>query len=292
MISSRSRALLDRYALASRALSQETGERLASEAGQSVEFHDFRPYDAGDELRYVDWKVYARTGRLYTRLYQAERTIAVYVVLDTSPSMALGHKARYARLLAGLLSYVAQRDARSQVHLFDGQHSPPGVGRAGIAPVWAFIDEAPALKEGSLNPTTALKNFALRSRFGAGAGLALVISDLFDEAPLGPALAALKARGLDASFLQVVSEADLHPEEGQLELVDAESGERLAVGPDEVRAYREAVQGFVARTRGTVLQAGFRHVLLRVPAGSELEDVALERAAFAELVRAGVLQKR
>ncbi len=292
MISPRSRALLDRYALASRALSQETGERLASEAGQSVEFHDFRPYDAGDELRYVDWKVYARTGRLYTRLYQAERTIAVYVVLDTSPSMSLGHKARYARLLAGLLSYVAQRDARSQVHLFDGQHSPPGVGRSSIAPVWAFIDEAPALKGDNLSPTTALKDFALRSRFGAGAGLALVISDLFDEAPLQPALAALKARGLDASFLHVMSEADLHPEEGQLELVDAESGERLAVGPGEVRAYREAVQGFVARTRGAVLRAGFRHVLLRVPAGAELEDATLERAAFAELVRAGVLQKR
>ena len=296
MISPRSRALLDRYALASRALSQETGERLASEAGQSVEFHDFRPYDAGDELRYVDWKVYARTGRLYTRLYQAERTIAVYVVLDTSPSMSLGHKARYARLLAGLLSYVAQRDARSQVHLFNGRHSPPGMGRAGIAPVWSFIDDAPALTGGDPGPTAALKNFALRSRFGAGAGLALVISDLFDEAPLQPALAALKARGLDASFLHVMAEADLHPEEGQLELIDAESGERLAVGPDEVRAYREAVQGFVSRTRAAILRAGFRHVLLRVPGDSapdsDPEDAVLERAAFAELVRAGVLQKR
>ena len=69
MISPRSRALLDRYALASRALSQETGERLASEAGQSVEFHDFRPYDAGDELRYVDWKVYrAHRQALYPAL--------------------------------------------------------------------------------------------------------------------------------------------------------------------------------------------------------------------------------
>ena len=97
-----------------------------------------------------------------------------------------------------------------------------------------------------------------------GAALVLVISDLFDEAPLQPALAALRARGLDASFLQVMAEEDLAPEEGQLEVHDLESGERLFVGPDEVRAYREAAQAFVTRTRAAILRAGFRHTLLRV----------------------------
>ena len=111
MISPRSRALLERYTLASRTLSRSSGERLASEAGQSVEFHDFRPYGPGDELRYVDWKVYGRTGRLYTRLYQAERNIAVHILLDTSPSMTLGNKLPYARVVAQLLSYAAQGSA-------------------------------------------------------------------------------------------------------------------------------------------------------------------------------------
>lgn len=289
MISPRSRALLDRYALASRALSQETGERMATEAGQSVEFHDFRPYGPGDELRYVDWKVYARTGRLYTRLYQAERTINVHIVLDTSLSMSLGHKATYARTTAGLLSYVAQRDARSQVHLFDGTHSPPGVGRAKISTAWSFIDDAPRLQGAEPNPVSALKTFALATPFPAGAGLVLVVSDLFDEAPLQPALAAFKARGLDVSFLQIVAASDLQPSEGQLELVDAETGERLNVGPEEVRAYRLAVARFLEHTRASVLRAGFRHALLRV---SGEDDAALERQAFAELVRSGILQKR
>jgi uncharacterized protein (DUF58 family) len=288
VITSRSRALLDRYTLASHALSRESGERLATEAGQSVEFHDFRPYHTGDELRYVDWRVYARTGRLYTRLYQAERNISVHVVLDTSPSMNLGHKATYARLLASLLSYVAQRDARSQVHLFDGQQSAPGVGRAQIPAVWSFIAQAPPLKGQQPSPHDALKEFALNSRFPAGAGLALIISDLLDETPLKPALAALRARGLDASFLQVMAHADLHPEEGQLELMDVESGQRLTVGPNEVRAYQQAVQEFIARTRSTILQAGFRHLLLRVPQDEE----QLEAGALAELVRAGILTKR
>ena len=289
MITARSRAVLDRYALASRVLSQSTGERTATEAGQSVEFHDFRPYQPGDELRYVDWKVFARTGRLYTRLYQAERTISLYIVLDTSPSMSLGHKARYARILAQLLSYVAQRDSVSQVFLFNGQHNQPTQGRDKIGETWSFIEAAPPLKEADLQPVGALKRFALGNKFKSGAGLALIISDLFDENSLQPALVALKTRKLDASFLQIMAEADLEPEEGQLELIDSETGEKLLVGPDEVRAYKRAIHHFIDRTRSAVLRAGFRHVLFR--AANE-PDEALERRAFADLIRAGVLEKR
>lgn len=288
MISARSRALLDRYALASRALSRRSGERIATEAGQSVEFHDFRPYQRGDELRYVDWKVYARTGRLYTRLYQAERTISVHLVLDTSPSMALGDKLRYGRLLAQLLSYVAQRDAVCQIHLFDGRASPLAWGRAAVPIAWSFIEEAAAVG-GEQAPVAALKRFALKTRFAAGAGLAIIISDLFDETPLRSALTAIKARGLDASFLHLVAASDLEPIEGQLELVDVETGDKLLVGPEEVRAYRQAVQRFLTRTRSAVLRAGFRYTLLRV-AGED--EAGLERAAFAALLKAGILIRR
>jgi uncharacterized protein (DUF58 family) len=287
MISTRTRAVLDRYSLASRALSRTSGERLASEAGQSVEFYDFRQYQRGDELRYADWKVYARTGRLYTRLFQAERAIALYIVLDTSSSMSLGNKANYAKILAQLLSYVAQRDSVSQVYLLDGQHNPPMQGRARIGETWGFIDKAVKLEK--LQIVQGLKDVAIKSKFPAGAGLALVISDLFDEASLQPALVALKTRGLDASFLQIMAESDLNPEEAQLEVTDIETGEKLQVTPDEVKAYKKSVQTFIERTRRTILRAGFRHVLLRV--GEETQE-RLERGAFAALLRAGVLVKR
>ncbi len=289
MISERSRALLDRYALASRALSRQSGERMATEAGQSVEFHDFRSYQPGDELRYVDWRVYARSGRLYTRLFQAERNIAVYIVLDTSPSMSLGNKADYARTLAQLLTYTAHRDAVSQVHLFDGSSSRPARGRAHVPMAWSFIDGAPTLKGAQDSPSEAIKNFALSAGRRAGPGLALIISDLFDEGSLQTALAALRYRGFDGSFLQVMGQADLEPEESQLEIIDAETLGRLAVGPDEVRAYREAVQRFIAKTRAGIMQAGFRHTLLKV---SAQDKPTIEREAFAALLRAGILVKR
>ncbi len=297
MISPRSRALLDRFALASKALSQRSGERMASEAGQSVEFHDFRPYQRGDELRYVDWKVYGRTGRLYTRLYQAERNIASHIVLDTSGSMALGNKAYYARILAQILSYAAQQDAVCQVHLFNGPSSRSVHGRSQVTRTWDFIeesatDETVRRKKDDLDahrPVEAIKRFALTPKFEAGIGLALIISDLFDEAPLRDALVALRARGFDASFLQLVSKQDLLPDEAPFELVDSETGEKLSVGSDEARAYRQTVRQFIDRTRGAVLQAGFRHTLLQV--GDEDQET-LEREAFAALIRAGILIRR
>jgi uncharacterized protein (DUF58 family) len=288
MISPVSRRLLDRYALASHALSRTSGERLAREAGQSVEFHDYRPYMAGDELRAVDWRVYARTGRLMTRLFQAERTIDVHVLLDTSPSMAVGGKLRYARTAAELLAYVAHRDARAQVHTFDGSAGAPARGRAGLATTWSLLDAAAT--NGGATPVDSVRRFALTLPRVRGAGLAMIVSDLFDPAPLRPALLALRARGLDAAFLQVVAGDDLDPLEGRLEVVDVETGERMLAGPEEVRAYREAVQAFLRRTRAAIRQAGFGHVVLRADPDADASET--ERDAFAALRRARVLVPR
>lgn len=286
------RALLDRYALASKALSRSSGERLAREAGQSVEFHDFRPYQSGDELRAVDWRVYARTGRVMTRLYQAERTIDVHVLLDTSRSMAVGGKLPYATGVARLLAYVAHRDARVQVHDITAGRSAAGMGRAALAAAWGALAEAGTGADAPA-PVHAIRDFALGLPRVRGAGLALVVSDLFDPSPLRPALLALRARGLDAAFLHVLAADDLDPVPGRLELIDAESGERMLAGPPEVEAYREAVQAFVRRTRGAIRQAGFAYVLLRAdvaPPGSD--TVAFERAAFSALRQARVLVPR
>ncbi len=290
MISSRSRAILDRYALASRSLSSLSGERSSTEAGQSVEFHDFRPYQPGDELRYVDWRVYARSGRLYTRLYQAERAVQLHLVLDTSASMGLGRKARFARVMVQLLSYVAQRDAPTQLHLLDGTSTRPAQGMSGMRETWRFVEEAPLLPGAEVGPIAGLKRFALTLPTLRGSALALIVSDLLEDAPLQPALAALKARGLDVGFVQLLSEDDLDPPDGSFELHDVETGEKLPVGPEDVAAYREEVAAYVRRARSAILKAGFRHLLLRLPREDAGGDV--ERDAFAALVREALLVKR
>jgi uncharacterized protein (DUF58 family) len=318
--------MLDRYGLSSRALSHQSGERSSREPGQSVEFHDFRPYQPGDELRYVDWRVYARTGRLYTRLYQADRAVRLHLLLDTSGSMSIGRKARFAKILVQLLGYVAQRDAPTQLHLLDGRSSRPAQGLVGMRETWRFVDDAPVLTGAGQGALTGLKQFALTLPTLRGQALVIVVSDLFEEAPIQPTLTALRARGVDVAFLHVVAADDLEPPDGLLELNDAESATRLPVGSDEVRIYREEVKRYLDMTRTAILKAGFKHVLLRVarpatdtprpggrpgvggrpgrggrrgPAGGQVQvasdevtDDDLERDAFASLVRAAILVKR
>lgn len=304
--------MLDRYGLSSRALSHQSGERSSREPGQSVEFHDFRPYQPGDELRYVDWRVYARTGRLYTRLYEADRAVRLHLLLDTSGSMGVGGKSGFAKTVVQLLGYVAQRDAPTQLHLLDGRSSRPAQGMVGMRETWRFVDEAPRMAGSAPGAITGLKQFALTLPTLRGQALVIAVSDLFEDAPIQPTLTALRARGVDVAFLQVVAAADLEPPDGLLELNDTETSARLPVGSDEVRAYREEVKRYLERTRTAILKAGFKHVLLRVPrlvaeqrrggrtspaaggapsgGGSESGDI--ERDAFAALVRAAVLVKR
>lgn len=289
MLDLRTRALLDRYSLSSRNLSRSHGERASLEPGQSVEFHDFRPYQPGDELRYVDWRAYARTGRLTTRLYQAERSVRLHLVLDTTRSMGQGGKLEYARTLVRLLSYVAQRDAPTQLHVLHGGSTPRSQGRRGMLDTWRFLDAAPLLPAGAGGPLTGLVRFAAALPRTEGRSLVIVVSDLLEEVPIEPSLVALRSRHLDAAFLQVLGAEELDPPVGRFELEDVETGERLTVGPDEANAYREEVRRYLKRVRGAVLRTGYRHQLLVVPSEGE---GSREREALAALIRQGVLVKR
>ncbi len=287
-LSAPTRALLSRYVPAPRVLTAMSGERLVREAGSSLEFFDVRPYGAGDELRYVDWKAYARTGKLFTRLFQAERTSALQVLLDTSPSMNVGNKFGAAQRLAAML-VTTSLGMRTQVGRFGGALSPRGGGRTQLPELWRFIGEVPEStpQPTSETPALALSAFAATSAYAAG--MVVVLSDLFGEASLQPALIALRARRLDVCFVQLMSAADLEPQGRRLEVRDSETGERLEVGESEVQLYKEAVQRFLTRTRGAVLQAGFRYCLLRV----EEEPLAAQEANFlAMLYRAGILVRR
>lgn len=289
MISAASRRALDRTALAAREMSRASGERSARETGSSVEFHDFRPYQSGDDLRAVDWRAYARSRRLMTRLFRAERSLDLHVLLDVSPSMGIGGKLDYARIVAQLLSYVAQRDALTRVHTSAGAVTPAAQGLAGFGRAAALLEGATVAP--TAGPVAAVREFALGLPRGRGAALAVIVSDLLDPQPWRPALVALRARGLDAAFVQVLAAEDLDPPLDTFEVLDVEGEGRLQVGPEEVRAYRSAVQRFVRRTRAWLAQAGFRHVLLAVPKGP-LAAAELERAAIAALRRAQLLIPR
>ena len=288
-------ALLDRYALVTGARGARTGERSAREVGHSVEFLDYRPYQPGDEPRAVDWRAYARSGRLYTRLYHAERAAELHVLLDTSPSMRLHGKRRFAAAAARLLAGMARHEALGQVHVLNGRSSRPARGRRELARLWRFVDEAPETAAGETSLADQLARRVLSLPTHPGAAALVVLSDLLDPSPLRPVLAAARARRTDLVFVQTLARAELDPQPGRLELVDVEDGSTTEVGPQEARAYKEAVHAFVGRLRSEIAAAGQRHVLLPVPpeAGTAgTPEAQLEREAFAALVRAGVVARR
>src|SRR5689334_6132591 len=84
------------------------GERRSKRKGQSVEFADFRPYVPGDDLRFIDWNLYARLEKLFLKMFFEEEDLHVYVLIDASMSMDFGEptKLRYAKQLAGSLGFV------------------------------------------------------------------------------------------------------------------------------------------------------------------------------------------
>lgn len=290
------RGLLDRFTLVTSARGSGAGERSAREAGQSVEFLDYRPYQPGDEPRAVDWRAYARSGRLYTRLYRAERSAEIHIVLDTSPSMRLHGKRRFAEATARLLAYLSRQEASGRVHLVDGRRSAPARTQRGLNDLWRFVDEAPeiAIPRGR-SLADALSELVLELPSHPGAAALVVLSDLLDPAPLRPVLAALRARRTDAVFVQLLAPPELDPRPGTWELFDVEGEEALEVGPDEATAYRTTVRRFVKRLRAEIAAAGQRHLLLPVPAEADeraTTELQLERQSLAALARAGVLGRR
>lgn len=283
-LSPQTRTLLSRYALSPRVLSMHAGERLARQAGQSQEFYDVRPYGAGDELRYVDWKAYGRSRKLYTRLFQAERSSVIHLLLDTSPSMQVGAKFAAAQHIGAMLSYIAL-GMRTQVHLFGGGSSPPTNHRGGLLKLWRYLGSSPI--EAPKAPHIALRDYAAAAPHASG--MVLILSDLLDPTPLKDALVALRAKRLDAAFIHLMSAADLEPQAGNFELKDAETGESLEVEAADIGHYQSALQHFLAARRDEILHAGFRYAFTRV----DDQDVSGQEPHFLDaMYRAGLLHRR
>src|SRR5580704_14378248 len=128
-------------------------ERRTKKSGSGVEFADHREYQAGDDFRYLDWNVYQRFGRLLVRLYEEEEDLAIYLILDTSGSMAYGadrgrDKLRYAKKVVAALAYVglANLDRVSIVTTSDRvmERMQETRGKARIFKAFRFLREARA----------------------------------------------------------------------------------------------------------------------------------------------------
>ncbi len=232
------------------------GEVRAHSAGSSLELHDFRAYQPGDDLRQVDWNAVARTGDLVLRVRQDEVSPRLEVVVDGSRSMALSaRKAACARALALLAVEVGA-----------GQGLQPVLLTAGARPERV---EGPvcrhALRAAGFDAQDDLAAALGRLPPLRPCGLRVVVSDFLFEADLG-ALFARLAKGAAALFLvQVLDAEDLEPTGGEgARLVDSESGAALEelLTEDVLAAYtrrfeehQRGLRAAAARARATFLTA-------------------------------------
>lgn len=230
------------YRLASRATALQGGDRRSSMVGSGGEFMDYRAYEPGDEPRHVDWNVYARTGRLFTRQYHAERSTRVYGVLDQSLSMT--EKRQAGLEVLRFLRAFARTDAWLERDL-------DGLG-------------------------TGLSRLALERP-----GLVVLVTDGLEPLPaVRVGLSNLVARGFDVSVVQLLSRDDLEPPLGPWRVRDAEDGFEREVDDAARRVYlarlARHLESFAALTRSLGLrQAQLRSDATRIEVWSRLRRAGI-----------------
>ena len=242
---------LERLALLSRRAfrGRTRGERKSPRKGMSVEFSDYRPYGAGDDLRYVDWNIYGRLDRLYLKLFVDEEDLRLHLLLDGSASMSFGEpgKLHYAARLAAALGFVGlashERVGVAVIRDRMAEGWSPARGRGQLLSLLEFA--ARLRGEGPTGLSDALVAYALRSR---EAGLAVLISDLLDPAGYERGLNALLERRFDVHVVHLLSPEELNPIlAGDLRLTDAETGEiqDFTMDGEAMRGYRDRLGEFL-----------------------------------------------
>jgi uncharacterized protein (DUF58 family) len=227
------------------------GERRSPRKGISVEFSDFRPYGIGDDLRYVDWNVYARLDRLYLKLFVDEEDLCLHLLVDASASMGFGapSKLDHAARLAGALGFVGlvglERVGVGVLRERMAEGFSPARGRSQVLPLMNFLGRLTPGGSTSLNE--GLAAYALRSR---EAGLAVLVSDLMDPAGYERGLKALLERRFDVHVIHVLAPDEMNPGfGGDLRLLDAETDELrdLTLDGEALRGYHQRLREFLER---------------------------------------------
>jgi uncharacterized protein (DUF58 family) len=233
------------------------GERRSTRKGSSVEFSDFRKYEAGDDFRHVDWNIYARLERLVLRQFVEEEDVRIEILIDRSRSMHFGEpmtKFDFARRAAAALAFLAATSLdRFGVTAFDAavrKRMRPLRGRGHLLSVVSFLEslaengegeEAELDKAGGTNLSGVLRAY---QKTTLRPGILFVISDFLDTSDFRTEMKRLAHRGFDLNLIQVLTREELTPDVvGDLLLVDSETGDEreLTVNDRAMAAYRKAL---------------------------------------------------
>jgi uncharacterized protein (DUF58 family) len=245
------------------------GLHRSPDFGFSQEFAEYRAYTPGDDLRHIDWNVYARSERMYLKRYRGETNSPLTVLLDASNSMQFGshpvNKMDYARYLAASLFYLAihgQRDAAGLI-TFDDEirnYIRPSTRQGQLHRLLAGLEQAEAHARTDFSkPMCYFQELVTRR------GMVLIVSD-FWESPesIVRTIEPLRFHGNEVVLFHVLDPEDVRPKlSGPSILVDMETQDRLEVTPDYTQTeYREKIEAHLADLRDRTQAAGMDYCLL------------------------------
>jgi len=287
------------------------GERRSTRSGASVEFRDFRKYEAGDDFRHVDWSIFARLEKLMLRQFVEEEDVRIDILIDKSNSMFFGEpvsKFEFALKAAAALAFLAvssldrvgvatfDSDLRSRVRALRGRghlHSillfleqlwSEKADIAAGAPDSAdesdqIRTERESIEIGSANAVTSLSAIIKRyQRANLKPGIVFVLSDFLDSADFRYQLKMLAQAGFDLNLVQVLTPAELSPEiKGDLMLVDAETGmsREITISERVLRGYKRALEEYTAGLEVFCRSTGIGYAMFSVD--MSFEDILLKR---------------
>lgn len=266
---------------------QSQGERKINAAGASIEFHDYRQYQPGDDLRYLDWRAFGRLDRLVLKLFQDEVDLLLQVLIDASGSMAVGEppKSTYALRAAAAVSYVAlvglERVAVGHVAAGRADATPPLRGRGSFARILHFLERVEFRGVTALNASLRgeARRLPRRSRL-------VLVSDLLDREGYQDGLLALQAAGHDVFVLHVLSPEEIDPPEvGDVRLMDVETGvvEDVTLTRDRIAGYRERTARHFAEVEAFAYERGIGYA--RVSTDTPIEDLLFRTLTRGRLLR-------
>jgi len=286
---------LDRLDVMSRKIlrGRMQGERRSKKKGQSVEFADYRSYVVGDDLRFIDWNLYARLDKLFLRLFMEEEDLSVSVVMDVTKSMDYGdpNKLLYAKRVAAALGYIGLTHY-NRVNLYTFADTVTGMaqgmrGRRPIPRMLSFLEDQQPIEGEHVSGNLAVvcKRLAMIQR---QPGIIVLLSDFFDKGDMADALRYLGGDKHDVYAIQLLSPQEVDPVKGNilgdLRLRDIEDGDiaEVSVSPALIKRYKANLQAYCQHVREQCLKRGVAYMISET-------DVPFETLVLKYLRQRGLL---
>ena len=245
---------------------QLLANRRARQLGSGIVFADHRNYHFGDDLRYLDWNVYARFGHELIRRFEEEKDLNVYFLLDCSKSMSAGtpNKFDYARQVTAALAYVALADLdRVGIVAFADkvyQTYPTIRGKQHILKLIEFLESLETVGE-TTDLAASINEFVQQKQH---IGLVVVVSDFFDPKGFRPGLDALRYRSYEPHLIQIHDAREANPAlKGDIQLhdVETEKFQDVTISESMVRRYKQKFAAFLNEIKRYGVDNGLNYTI-------------------------------